>query len=297
MDKLEIQELYKQGFSSRAIGEKLGCSKNTILRSLKNSGIERRTTQVTSRIYCFDETVFDTITEESAYWIGFLMADGSINDKNGGAASIQISLQRRDRFQLEKFKNFLKSEHPIFEYKNKEISHFGIRSNRLVNKLSEYGVVPRKSFIASPPNCIEFNRHFWRGIIDGDGSVSERSKYATINLTGSLEIIKGFIAYVKFIGIGTNSVPIKTRNVWCINFVAKSARLIIQNLYDKANISLERKQIKANEIISKHIENLVPANKKRCSKCKLCFPLASFHKDRGAKCGLQSTCKICRKKV
>ena len=55
----------------------------------------------------FDEHSFDVIdTEEKAYWLGFLYADGNVsNTKN----EVGITLQSSDIKHLYKFKTFLKS--------------------------------------------------------------------------------------------------------------------------------------------------------------------------------------------
>ena len=53
----------------------------------------------------FDNTVFDTIdTEEKAYWLGFMYADGYVQN-NGN--SVELSLKGSDVEHLEKFRVFL----------------------------------------------------------------------------------------------------------------------------------------------------------------------------------------------
>ena len=42
--------------------------------------------------YTLDETVFDTVTEESAYWEGNLMSDGNIS--RGKTGNLRIALQK-----------------------------------------------------------------------------------------------------------------------------------------------------------------------------------------------------------
>ena len=58
------------------------------------------------RKYNLNENFFDELNEKSAYWLGFLYADGYVSSYEN---SIGISLKSEDINHLEKFKNFLNS--------------------------------------------------------------------------------------------------------------------------------------------------------------------------------------------
>lgn len=56
--------------------------------------------------YTLDNTVFDTTTEESAYWSGFLMSDGNISYEKTGNARIALTLAKVDYSHIEKVQRF-----------------------------------------------------------------------------------------------------------------------------------------------------------------------------------------------
>ena len=56
----------------------------------------------------------------------------------------------------------------------------------MVNTLREYGFVPRKCFTAEIKEVQEYNRHVWRGLIDGDGSLGV---YERKNMNGTIRRI------------------------------------------------------------------------------------------------------------
>ena len=67
----------------------------------KKDNIEIRTQYV-------EYNAFDTITEESAYWLGFISADGCLRGN-----TLSIGLQESDYNHLVKFKEFIKTENKI----------------------------------------------------------------------------------------------------------------------------------------------------------------------------------------
>ena len=83
--------------------------------------------------YKRNSDVFEKIdTEEKAYWLGFLYADGYINEKR---KFVDIGLKRSDRGHLEKFRQFLESDVPIRDEINNggyECSRFRIYDKKLV---------------------------------------------------------------------------------------------------------------------------------------------------------------------
>ena len=120
----------------------------------------------------------DINTEEKAYWLGFMAADGSVN-KTG----IVINLKDIDTNHLEKFKETIESTVNITIHKNNgfsggetNIAHFGQWSPIMANDLFKLGFMFRKAHMIKPPKIKEhLQRHYWRGVIDGDGSISKRN--------------------------------------------------------------------------------------------------------------------------
>lgn len=109
----EVAERYKSGWTIRRISEQYGRHRTTILIAVREAGFRVRLPWEAIRRHTIDETVFDCVTEQSAYWIGFLMADGCVHWNSPRSASIILSLTASDRSHVEKFRTFLKSDHPI----------------------------------------------------------------------------------------------------------------------------------------------------------------------------------------
>jgi hypothetical protein len=147
-----------------------------------------------------NEMAFDLRTEHSDYWIGFLMADGNVSYKKGFPI-IALHVRESDMDHLLKFRKFVGSSHAVGHYLNKTRGNsscsISFSSERLANVLEKYGVVQRKCFTAQAKGGLEYSKHFWRGLIDGDGSLGyyERKclnasarRVPYINITGSKHI-------------------------------------------------------------------------------------------------------------
>jgi hypothetical protein len=106
-----IEEYFSTPESERSLTQlhkKYGIKRQTIAKHLKQRGFEVINYQ--NRLRC-NEHIFDCIdTEEKAYWLGFLYADGNISS-NGHRLEIALSI--KDLEHLSKFKNFLNLETEI----------------------------------------------------------------------------------------------------------------------------------------------------------------------------------------
>lgn len=170
----EIEEkaisMFKEGYSLEKIHKNLGISRDSFSKKLKKMGYEI----LSDGKKHINSNIFEKIdTEEKAYWLGFLMADGYVS-KN----SNKIELQIKDKEHLEKFKNFLDSKHKISERKNilngKEFVSYRISicDKQIHQSLISLGCIPNKTFEMHIPN-IDDNlfRHWLRGYFDGDGCI------------------------------------------------------------------------------------------------------------------------------
>jgi hypothetical protein len=125
-----------------------------------------------------DEAAFDVVTPESAYWVGFLMAAGSITRAGTRSPAIAVTTADEDRTHLERFRAFVRAMDPItvgtrdgFRDASRSYLSVQVRSGRLAKTLARYGVVPYKTLVARAFE-LENDAHFWRGCIDGDGSIA-----------------------------------------------------------------------------------------------------------------------------
>ena len=142
-------------------------------------------------------SVFRTIdTPEQAYWLGFLNADGAILGVNPGTLRLQVALARKDRGHLVKLRAFLGIGREIWDYEARTIgdvlrpySRLICQERPVVMDLVRHGILPNKtgaekSWADGAPDLMP---HYWRGMVDGDGSVPGRG--FNVTLAGSYEVV------------------------------------------------------------------------------------------------------------
>lgn len=167
---------------------------------LRNNNIKYNKSN-NSKAYVSDFNFFETIdTEEKAYWLGFILADGYLN--NQGVVGIELSIE--DEMHLHKFKNSIKSEAPVKIYnKNSTFGkqtncRFQITNETLYFSLLDLGITRNKTNDGKIPN-VDSNllRHLVRGYFDGNGCIvikelkkSDGYRCTGISFCGTKEILK-----------------------------------------------------------------------------------------------------------
>lgn len=195
--------------------------------------------------YKIDQDFFKQIDNEvKAYWLGYIMADGTIIVNN----SYKLGLVSIDKELLEKFKQDTKSTHPIYEYlnkvNNKTIYSMAINDKIFVNHLINQGVMPRKTYYLIFPNIIDnLLNHFIRGYWDGDGSVSFYSrKRLAISVVGTELFIKALALCLREkCGLKSSNYFNHSNNLYCFSRTQRQALKICNFLYNNATNFLQRK--------------------------------------------------------
>lgn len=119
-----------------------------------------------------DAAYFDKLTPQNAYWLGFLLADGCVafRRRNGVVCQHVLTASSKDREHVKKLQDAMQSTYALSG------PHLGVWQLIVPNydlclSLERWGIVPQKSLTASPPKLPKaLERHWARGVIDGDGS-------------------------------------------------------------------------------------------------------------------------------
>ena len=168
-----INKYLNENYTLKQLGKEFNCSYPTIRNLLNKHKIKSRGNK---QGYPRDEFYFNKIdTEEKAYWLGFLYADGCVHFNN-----YEISVNITDKEHIEKFKAAIKAfNHNITEIQDKRFQNaktlyqFSIRDKQLHQDLIKWGCIPQKSLLINKiPNIPrDYVSHFLRGYFDGDGSL------------------------------------------------------------------------------------------------------------------------------
>lgn len=154
---------------------------------------------------------FDVIdTPEKAYILGFIAGDGWVYPARN---AIGIELSAKDVTHLHALRNRLSPMQPIRQHlcriNGREITQFRLemRSRPMVEALARLGVGPAKSRTFVPPTLpAELEPHFWRGMLDADGSINLGSSAGwRLELVGSLGACDGFREFLVGRGIATTA--------------------------------------------------------------------------------------------
>ena len=226
------------------------------------------------------------MTQEKAYMLGFLAADGWISRN-----SLGFALKRSDRAAVERFAHLISSEinKPIgvIDYESKcsngkyyPASKFVITDSLLVDRLSEFGIIPRKSYIDINyfdyiPD--EYKMAWVLGLFDGDGGITiitddKHKNNAIIHFTGRLDFLTKLRDY-----LGCNGHIRKTKTEASVLTIA-SKEAVIDFLSKYIDFSskvqvLERKLVKAKETLEIMLRNdryCSGIEKLHTSTCEVC---------------------------
>lgn len=254
--------------SIKGISKKYGINQKTLSKYLKLKGIPIKNIRNSSN---FNTRFFQNIdTEEKAYWLGFMYADGWVSS-SGNTIGLGISLKDIDH--LKKYNQALNYKKGLnvtethqfgdktnHKNKNGEIMYMvstQISNDDLRSDLINAGCIPNKSLVLKFPDINIFKEsdkyskeeliiHFIRGYFDGDGSLGlyQHSK-TNINKEESLMFVgtKQFLENVqKYLG---NGFLIHKSNcnlaTYRLSYSTQKAFNVAHKLYNNATVYLKRK--------------------------------------------------------
>lgn len=201
-----------------------------------------------ARKYKINNYFFKNVNPISAYYAGWIAADGNI-DLN--ERELRIGIKSTD-FVI--FDNFISHAESTYGYRtyinNKGFTSINmcISSNILCSDLKEiYNIIPQKSLVLIPPKIKDLINidSFIIGYIDGDGSIglynSKRQKSLQIQIFGTFELLKWIEKrFSDILGYEIN-VIYKKNNIHVLVISDLRARKIFQHYYQMKSPKLERK--------------------------------------------------------
>lgn len=219
------------------------------------------------RKYTLDESFFNVInTEEKAYILGFICADGHVEYNR-----IKIALAIKDIDILYKIRKAINGTQPLREYKAKnpynrstrpivDMVELSINSTTIVKPLLKMGLQGNKT-LSLNGDIIKYipkylMRDFLRGYFDGDGSVIFGKKYNSgykyiINICGNKEfLLNSFQIYFPSANKLYKDLYSKQCYSWKIT-KKEDVKSFMYYLYNNSSIHLNRKynQFKKNNVV------------------------------------------------
>ena len=226
-----IIELHQSGKGVTEIGRILNIDRAAVSRNLKKLGYN------TSRNPLFKDIFHVIDSEEKAYWLGFLYADGYISKYN----QIEVSLSPEDKEHLIKLKLFVNTNTNIIEDEHR--CRLLFCSKEMVADLAKLGCVNNKSLILTFPTEEQvpntFLRHFLRGYVDGDGCLCCTDKTQQFSITSTQAFFEGMLKRTGWDENKCNYYPSGKAITWRSH--KDDMPQYLKYLYDDAKIYLNRK--------------------------------------------------------
>jgi hypothetical protein len=218
-----IQEMYVAGATSYEIAERYQCDPTAIQYCLHKTGCIRPISDAKRQYHVREDAFAEVSDEATAYWLGFLYADGCVLEAQGIPQVLALWLAEKDRAHVEHCNGFLASDYPI-RYDAKRRAHgVTIWSRALCQDLIRWGCTPRKSGTLRWPDIpLALDAHFVRGYVDGDGSAFTTGRYSTpvLSILGNDKLIESLSLAIYY---GTNATSSthrhsKSRNAYYLVF-------------------------------------------------------------------------------
>ena len=220
--------------STAAIGKKFNVTDHTVSSYLKSLGCnvsrKRSRTPILSNY-------FEKIdTQNKAYFLGLIAADGSVFQCNKGKIVFSISLIDKDLLDLLSIE-ICGSDKLVREVKRKyrdgssKMYEIKFSDEIFTNNLISNGILINKTFTLDFPNIDEeFISHYIRGYLDGDGTVYKFSGKLFIAFYGNKIFIPKLRDYLFNNNILETKYAIIDRGNHCsIHISSKKAKFFLHN--------------------------------------------------------------------
>lgn len=265
-EKQKIIQDYQNNVSLRCLSKKYHYNRLEISKWLEDIGV-KSTKGNHYRKYFHDIDFFEKIdTEEKAYWLGFMFADGFIMDNSNryGEDHFGLSVAADSADVIEKFKSSLQATNPITydhggnRYGKQTLHRLILTSQKTVDDLINKGCVKKKTLILEPPKFVpdELLHHFLRGFFDGDGSLirAAKKKSTYVGFEVDFTTTKAMAEWIQnILGYGSISKERRRKYTWYWKISGNQQVIKFYHyLYDDATIWMDRKYKKFQELLEKY---------------------------------------------
>lgn len=190
-----------------------------------------------------------SLSESQSYWLGILLSDGSVSSRTP-----VVKLTMKDAEHIHKFAAFMETDYKVQSGNAKlngklfPYTAVSIRDKEFCSSLAHYGIVPRKTHTAQVHRSLLDDKHFWRGMVDGDGTFNyfdrkhEVTKALVIQLAGTESICRAFLSFCeRLTGRRGKLVHIRRTLMKVAYLNGKAAMAVLKHLYEGATVFLDRK--------------------------------------------------------
>lgn len=215
----------------------------------------------------YDDEFFSVIdTEEKAYWLGYLCADGTVscvpNQKSGGN-QYQISVVSKDE-------DIFKFAHALGYPQNKVVKRDGyfeisLASKRMHDDLVRLGCGHHKTetLAVLPDVPSDLLRHLVRGFFDGDGTIHYTNGHLVFGICGTKKLME-YMREVLHVACATRKNHAITHHpsagkVWYLEYNGnKQCTRIFGWLYQGATVYMDRKREVWKNFLLMYEKSLLP---------------------------------------
>lgn len=191
-------------------------------------------------------------TSLDEYWLGYFRADGSLHHSYGG-----IFAQARFNPVLE-FAKYIGNEQKITS--KAQMTNFGFY---VYHRARVPALIAKRLYSIGTkgdldPSLYE-SKHFWRGMIDGDGCIKRYNKRPPdkwdpgLGLVGNQVDVKAFSDFVaRLLSCGSPKVFHNSRsNVFAVDISGNKAKYVLHHLYEKEFTANIKKYARVKEILDR----------------------------------------------
>ena len=206
--------------------------------------------------------MFDLMVPEVSYMIGLFQTDGHLTSDSRNRGRLVIELKERDSKVLEKIAELLPCNYGIYRrerktnFSDKLYSSVSLKiyDRNFREWVSKYVPIGKKSNIISIPKEGFSEIDYWRGVVDGDGSLGITSKgkgWPFLSLITCREkLASEFCTFIySFTGKRKTFSRNCRDNVFNICITKEDTQLVVKNLYYKECLCIERKGISSKSVL------------------------------------------------